>query len=161
MDDERRWAGRLGPGRDWSGTAGVPRPGPGRGRDGAAGAGARTGRHRRGRGRGAAGEARAERGKGRGGAAGGGARRGVVGRGQSRVDKTKEGGFVGVGVPRHDPRRGTPNPPAVMAGSSSAGGTSQAPRGGHTPPPCMAGCSVLAPSCMVAGPNGLVLKFFS
>jgi hypothetical protein len=26
--------------------------------------------------------------------------------------------------------------------------------------PCMAGCSVLAPSCMVAGPNGLVLKFF-
>ena len=116
---------------------------------------------------GAAGAPRARR--GRGGVAGVGARLGAVrgqgwggvawrvGRGRGQVDKTEKGGFVGVGVPRHDPRRGTPNQPAVMAGSTSPSRASQAPCGGPTPPPCMAGCSVFAPPCMVAGPNGLVL----
>ena len=53
--------------------------------------------------------------------------------------------------------------PAVTGGgvrphATSASRATQLPRGGHTPPPCMAGCSVFAPPYMVAGPNGLDLQ---
>jgi len=67
---------------------------------------------------------------------------------------------VHAGVPRHDPRRGSRNPPAVMAGSRSAPSAMQRHVAGSTPPPCMAGFSDFDPPCMVAGPNGLDLNFF-
>ena len=53
-------------------------------------------------------------------------------------------------------------PPRGGLGSATAAVVwRQTPCGGPTPPPCMAGCSGFAPPCMVAGPNGLLIIFFS
>jgi len=60
---------------------------------------------------------------------------------------------------------GLPNPPRRMAGytlprtpprQQTPGGAR--PGGTLTPPPCMAGFRVFVPPCIVAEPNGLVLK---
>ena len=87
------------------------------------------------------------------------------------TEKAEGGHFVRQGAPRHDARRGC-IPPWCVAGYYLP---RTPPRVSHvsrclpkpchvsssTPPPCMAGFCAFAPPCMVADPNGLVLKILS
>ena len=87
------------------------------------------------------------------------------------TEKAEGGHFVRQGAPRHDARRGC-IPTWCVAGyylprtSPRISHVSRCPPkpchvSSSTPPPCMAGFCAFAPPCMVAGPNGLVLKILS